>query len=531
MKNYIDLMDKIHRKGVFKSSRTGVSTLSLFGEQIRFDLQTGFPLLTTKKIHVKSVLAELLWFLRGDTNVKYLKDQGVSIWDEWADENGDLFDVYGKQFRRWEVPEAAWEIVPIPVPPLEKDVWKSLTTYPSVECELSGRVYGTKACGDFVVLGEGLERNTSGHKSYIVQFYNTGNQVKTCKSVMETGSLRDPFAPMLAGVGYEGDLRGFNTSTVRFKNVRKLWTGIINRCYSPNMSRFKFYGGVGTTVESRWHCLSTFAQDLSTLPGYENWLREPSKFDLDKDLKGGNFYGVDNCVFLPKNVNARIQKQAKAYTLDGKIYPSTRDIASAIGCSRAMVALVAEGVHNSVRFPKLNQVKALAIPEGFMLRPVLFKDQVSQVIESIKINPDSRRHIICLWNVADMEDKNPKAVLPACHIFSQFYVANGKLSCLLTMRSNDVCLGLPFNIASYAFLTHMIAQQTDLEVGELIISFGDVHMYVDHVDGYNIQRQREPRPLPSLKLNKATSIFDYKLEDFVIEMYEPWPNIKYPIAV
>jgi thymidylate synthase len=167
-------------------------------------------------------------------------------------------------------------------------------------------------------------------------------------------------------------------------------------------------------------------------------------------------------------------------------------------------------------------------------------DQLTDLINGIKAKPDSRRHIISAWNVADLPDesKSPqenvnegKMALAPCHCLFQFYVANGKLSCHLYQRSADIALGVPFNIASYAFLTHMVAQQTDLEVGELIISFGDVHMYVDHVDGYNIQRHREIRPLPSLKLNKAASIFDYKLEDFVIEMYEPWPNIKFPIAV
>ena len=264
MQQYLGLLQHILDKGVQKSDRTGTGTISCFGYQTRFDLQEGFPLVTTKKLHLKSIIYELLWFLRGETNTKYLKDHGVSIWDEWADENGDLGPVYGKQWRSW------------------------------------------------------------------------------------TGA-------------------------------------------------------------------------------------------------------------------------------DGKVV-----------------------------------------------------DQITDVISQIKKNPDSRRLIVSAWNVAEL----PKMNLMPCHALFQFYVADGKLSCQLYQRSADVFLGVPFNIASYALLTMMMAQVCDLKPGEFIHSFGDVHIYNNHLEQVHTQLQRIPYPLPTMKLNPdVKNIFDFKFEDFSLENYQSHPAIKAPVAV
>ena len=263
MQEYLDLLKKVKESGKPNGDRTGTGTLSIFGHQMRFDLQDSFPLLTTKKIHFKSVAYELLWFLKGETNIKYLKDNGVSIWDEWADENGDLGPVYGKQWRDW---------------------------------------------------------------------------------------------------------------------------------------------------------------------------------------KGAN------------------------------------------------------GFH----------------------------DQISNVIDQIKNNPNSRRHIVSAWNVAEI----PTMALAPCHILFQFYVQEGKLSCQLYQRSADIFLGVPFNIASYALLTHMIANVCDLEVGDFIHTFGDAHIYNNHTDQINLQLERKPKKLPTLKINRnVSSIFDFKYEDFEFLNYEFHPHIKGLVSV
>jgi len=264
MQQYLDLLQYILDNGVDKSDRTGTGTKSCFGYQMRLDLKQGFPLVTTKKLHLKSIIYELLWFLRGETNVSYLKEHGVSIWNEWADENGELGPVYGKQWRCWE------------------------------------------------------------------------------------GS-------------------------------------------------------------------------------------------------------------------------------DGKIV-----------------------------------------------------DQVSDLIKQIKANPNSRRLIVSAWNVGDL----PRMALMPCHTLFQFYVAEGKLSCQLYQRSADVFLGVPFNIASYALLTMMIAQVCDLEAGEFIHTFGDVHIYNNHIEQVNLQLGRKPLPLPTMKLNPVVkNIFDFTFEDFTLENYQSHPAIKAPVAV
>lgn len=264
MQNYLELMDKILREGATKSDRTGTGTLSIFGYQMRFDLSKGFPLVTTKKCHLRSIIHELLWFLKGDTNVQYLHDNKVSIWDEWADENGDLGPVYGAQWRSWP------------------------------------------------------------------------------------------------------------------------------------------------------------AADGSTI------------------------------------------------------------------------------------------------------------DQISQAVHDLKHNPDSRRIIVSAWNVGELS----KMALAPCHAFFQFYVVNGKLSCQLYQRSCDVFLGLPFNIASYALLTHMMAQQCGLEVGEFVWTGGDVHLYSNHLEQAHLQLTRTPRALPTLVIKRQPdSIFDYQFEDFEIEGYDPYPAIKAPVAI
>ncbi|MBX6425399.1 MAG: thymidylate synthase [Variibacter sp.] len=264
MRQYLDLMERVLAEGVEKRDRTGTGTLSVFGHQMRFDLREGFPLVTTKKLHVKSIVYELLWFLRGDTNVRYLREHGVTIWDAWADENGELGPVYGRQWRSWPAPD-------------------------------------------------------------------------------------------------------------------------------------------GRTI-----------------------------------------------------------------------------------------------------------------------------DQMAEVVAAIRRDPDSRRLVVTAWNPAEVD----KMALPPCHCLFQFYVAHGRLSCQLYQRSADVFLGVPFNIASYALLTHMVAQVTGLEPGEFIHILGDAHLYLNHLEQAHLQLTRPPRPLPRLKLNPAvTDLFAFRYEDIAFEGYDPHPHIKAAVAV
>ncbi len=264
MKQYLDLLTHVLEHGARKEDRTGTGTISTFGYQMRFDLQDGFPLMTTKKLHLKSIIHELLWFLDGNTNTRYLNDHGVRIWNEWADENGELGHIYGYQWRSW----------------------------PAVD---------------------------------------------------------------------------------------------------------------GTHI-----------------------------------------------------------------------------------------------------------------------------DQISQVLKSIQENPDSRRHVVSAWNVGELDNM----ALPPCHILFQFYVADGKLSCQLYQRSADIFLGVPFNIASYSFLLMMMAQHTGLEAGEFIHTLGDAHIYLNHEEQVRLQLSRDPKPLPTMKLNpEIHSVFDFRFDDFILENYDPHPHIRGAISV
>ena len=264
MKQYLDLMRHVLETGTQKHDRTGTGTISVFGYQMRFNLQDGFPLVTTKKLHLKSIIHELIWFLSGDTNIKYLKENGVKIWDEWANEDGNLGPVYGYQWRSWPTPD------------------------------------------------------------------------------------------------------------------------------------------------------------------------------------GGHI------------------------------------------------------------------------------------DQISNVVNTIKNNPDSRRIMVSAWNVAEIDGM----ALPPCHSLFQFYVAHGKLSCQLYQRSADIFLGVPFNIASYALLTMMMAQVCGLQPGDFVHTFGDAHLYNNHIEQTHLQLSREPRPLPTMIINPdVKNIFDFKFDDFTLENYDPWPHIKGAVAV
>jgi thymidylate synthase len=301
MVQYLELLRHVLEHGKFKADRTGTGTYSVFGAQARLPLQNRFPLLTTKKLHLRSIIYELLWFLRGERNVSYLQENKVTIWDEWADENGDLGPVYGKQWRHW------------------------------------------------------------------------------------TKSSR-PRKPRNAAAS------------------------------------------------------------------------QPSLFDLGEFTDG-----------------------------------------------------------NSVT------------PIGPRLRRSRYGiDQIAKVIEEIKTNPDSRRLIVSAWNVADIDSM----ALPPCHTLFQFYVQEGELSCQLYQRSADIFLGVPFNIASYALLTLMVAQVCGLKPGDFVHTFGDLHLYSNHVEQAKLQLTREPRPLPQMKLNQAVKNIDkFKFEDFELVGYDPHPAIKAPIAV
>lgn len=452
-KQYLELLQFILDNGVDKTDRTGTGTRSVFGYQMRFNLAEGFPLLTTKKIFTKAMIHELLWFISGDTNIKYLKNNGVRIWDEWCTSEGELGPVYGKQWREWST---------------------------------NGEVVEIKKSEDYP-------------EPYYIDFYG---QEHLNKKYFKMGTID--------------------------QKLRNYWKKLMDRCYNPYHDNFKNYGSIGIYVCQRWHDPRNFVEDVKKLKGWNDKRTNWNQYELDKDFFGSKLYSPTTCIWLSLGDNKTYRRGIKPLKV---IYPNgdERKFLSIQECAR-MLWLPPSSVHRAIINNKhYKQLKFELLDETKLYRRVRFIDQLSQVIERIKTKPDCRRLIVSAWNPVDI----PNMKLPPCHCLFQFNVANGKLSCQLYQRSADVFLGVPFNIASYALLTHMVAQVTGLQVGYFIHTFGDVHIYNNHFDQVKEQLSRKPFDiLPTLKLNpNVSSIDEFKFEDITIENYQCHPTIKGAVSV
>lgn len=528
---YEDALRLVLEKGTHKDDRTGTGTTSYFGHQMRFDCSKGFPLITTKKVHTKSIIHELLWFLQGDTNIKYLKDNNVRIWDEWADENGNLGKVYGAQWRGWEsikkVPrrivnseEDTYQFPVLPVPEID---------YSSDSAGLVGKHFTSTTGLDFVVYQEYLVPRKDdvgkGHYRYKIAFTKTGYQVDNCVAASVKGGLiKDFYSPSVLGVGIKGNPVSEEDNELLYQT----WIGILKRCYDKNHMAYSNYGGKGVFVSKRWLVFENFVNDVKKL---ENWNLKryfTDEYTLDKDYYSSNCYSKETCLWLSKKeqtVNIEEYAFVKITSEAGKVtYTfSLKEAARQIGVSNPTAQkYIKSGKRTETGYTLENIEKDLDTPYRYRSH-----DQIKSVIAGIKFNPDSRRLIFTPWNVGDLQEM---ALVP-CHAFSQFYVANGKLSLQLYQRSVDSMLGLPFNISSFVLLLHMVAQQTGLEVGDFIHTSGDLHIYDNHQEQVALQLTREVYPFPTLKLNKRDSIFDYVYEDFEIVDYKHHDAIKAPVAV
>jgi thymidylate synthase len=456
---YLALLSKLANspEATSRHDRTGVGTFSLFGEHLKHDLSRSFPLLTTKKVSFKAVAHELLWMMRGDTNVKSLNDVGVTIWDEWADKNGELGPIYSHQWRR-----AGGTIRAIPKP------------RPQLRAGLSPTYLG-------VANGAGKE----GH----------------------------PLA--------------------------KTWEGMIARCYSEDSPSYKYYGARGVHVCDAWLEFAQFARDVETLPGWEDKTKNPGSYVLDKDILGSGFrYGPQECSWVsPAENMAATQVRRIVVEKGGKEYSFTNTVAF---CAQ-------HGVEAKNFSDLWTGNKSAQTRGGFRLVRVEDDSRgVDQLLEAQRLlreDPQSRRIIVSAWNVADL----PKMALSPCHALFQFYSRRVPgdivpyLDLHLYQRSADIFLGVPFNIASYALLTNMMAHTTGHTPGRLYISFGDVHLYTNHALAALTQLKREPTggpydspaerspQLEIIKSRKCVTEFEY--DDFQIRDYHPHPHIPAPVAV
>ena len=473
---YLDLLRKLHRKAVnsneFRDDRTGTGTVSIFGHQMRFNLAEEFPLLTSKSVHFHSVLFELLWFIKGDTNIKYLLENKVGIWTAWRK---------GYSFNR--------EMVLIE---------------PRIKQAVSYN-------GDFT---------------------------------------------------YKGITATYPVDSVEYK-LLKTWSGMMKRCYDVSQHNYKYYGGVGVTVAAEWHDPIKFIDDVKKLPHWWYKLNDWNNFNLDKDYYGSNQYSNDTCVWLRKDENSKYSRNTKPITVtDSNGTSSTHlsivDTANNVGISKtSLLRFLTNGVPSVVKqgnksfigyefkYTELNGklLRYALIPDGDLgniyghqwrnFGATLDKsgfDQLKWVINEIKTNPSSRRLIVSGWNPQDHIVGD--AALPSCHTLFQFFVEDGKLSCQLYQRSADVFLGVPFNIASYALLTHLVAYECDLDVGEFVWTGGDVHLYSNHIEQAQLQLCNPQFDAPKLELNiNGKSIFNLDGSEVKLINYQQAGKIKAPVAV
>lgn len=409
MKQYLDLLHEVLHTGTDKGDRTGTGTRSVFGRQMRFNLQEGFPLLTTKKMFMRGCIEELLWILRGSTDVKELQAKNVRFWDSWVDENGTIGEGYGKQMRRI----AGFSLMMpkrFPTPEVIKN--------------------------DANIYGIGID---DGRVSAEAEHHD-----------------------MLFGH----------------------WADMLRRCYQEECDCYKGYGAHGVHVDESWHDFTTFYTDVQKIPGWALKQEHPFGFVLDcATLYGANKFSKETAAWVT------VQEQE---------------------ANASIFAAIA--YHRDEMVPLYREI-----------------DQLKSVIADLKHNPNSRRIQISLWNPQDVD----RTTLPPCHgNIIQFYVAGGELSCQMYQRSCDMFLGVPVNIASYALLTHILANFCGLKVGELSWIGGDVHVYHNHVSAAVEQLYRAPGNPPRLTITRTPdNVWGHEAEDFVIEGYDPWPSIKAEVSV
>lgn len=530
MKTYLDQLKYILENGEEQIDRTGVGTLSVFGTQARYDLSESFPLVTTKKVHFRGIVEELIWFIKGSGNIDYLADKKISIWDEWADDNNELGPVYPVQWRSWEGPR---RIVKVHPRICQKEDPICLPIFPlidSVTNEFGEEILVSTRSGPFKVIGIADRKGVGGRTLYDIQFQETGN---ICRGITKTsinlGVVKDYYRFCIYGVGAIGGVSPYQDEFTSVNYHR--WMNMLNRCYNPDYRDYYLYGEKGVFVCNRWLVFENYLEDIQRLPNWEKARRHPSLYQLDKDYYGSNCYSPETCVWLTEG--------------DNNLYPKSVPfwVFAPDGSKSLEISQVEAATKWNVNYKNLNRCikgharhakgltfKFLTAEEqgDFLFRYELPIDQLSEVIHSIRTNPYSRRHIISAWNVGALKEM----ALPPCHSFFQFYVSQeAKLSCHLYQRSCDAFLGQVYNVASYSLLTCIIAKLCNLEPGEFVHSVGSHHLYLNHIDQVREQLSRQSKELPKLVLKNFDSIDDFSWEHVILEGYDPLPGIKAPVAV
>lgn len=556
MKQYLDLLKDILKNGEERDDRTGIGTISVFGRQLRFDMQAGFPAVTTKKLMWCSVVSELLWFLEGSTNEHRLAEikndnkpysqltekERKTIWTLNAENqgkdlgyiSGNLGPVYSKQWvNQFTIDYNTYEIVDNVVfhDEYKEPVFEELTVEYSDDPNI-GKEF-TSNCGHVARVISFVEMTKNSHRKYKVQFKGTNSTKIVDLEALRTGAFKDNYAFSVYGVAKLGDVSEEDKNQPLYSVLSQRWNHMISRCYNPNCKEFKQYGAIGVKVCNRWLTFANFLEDICQVYNYNLFAENPSMYQIDKDIFGAKVYSKDTCIFIPKYYNQRLIN-SKPLMYKGKLYLNAHDFCEQNDwASHAYLMRSLRGIKSK----KYEGVEYAQIPEGKHIRYKLCAiNQIQTVIDKIKNNPTDRRILVSAWNVAELN----KMALPPCHYSFQFYVSGKNkeyLSLMWNQRSVDSFLGLPFNIASYGLLLHIIARITNKIPYELIGNLGDTHVYKNHLDVVRKQIERSPHKLPELEMPNAdyssldAFLKSVKTSDFKLKNYICDETLKAPMAV
>jgi thymidylate synthase len=532
MIEYQKLMRHVLENGVYKMDRTGTGAISVFGTQSRYNVSEGFPLVTTKKMFTRGVIGELLWFIEGNTNARYLEEKyEIKFWKDWADpETGELGPLYGKQFRNieysyWVAPrlrsQAPEELV------LKTSFDKNvIVDYLSGESVHLGKTIQTKECGLCTVIKE--IPTSSGRNQFDVKFHDTGYVRRVDYAAVQTDTIKDPFCQSVYGVGYYGEFEEDEHTSM----LKTVWREMLRRCYNPASDSYKSYGAKGIHVHPAWLCFATFNKDARTLTNWNCRLEYGAEYELDKDVRyAANYYSKETCMWsskLEQSYNTSTNRPFKCVNpADEEFF--FRSVGEANRKFNLNVSAVQRCLNGELQTHHDWSNFDYVCEEGKVCRTRVI-DQLKEVIAEIKHNPNSRRLVISLYNPHELDKMN----LPPCHgSVIQFFVDDEKrLSLHMYQRSGDVFIGVPVNIASYSLLLMMVAQVTGYTAHEFIHTIGDAHLYSNHIEQAKLQLSREPLEGPIMKINpNIKSIDDFKYEDFELENYIYYPAIKAEIAV
>lgn len=511
--------------GIDSGDRTGTGTKSVFGRQVRFDLSQGFPMVTTKKTFWKGVVGELLWMLSGSTNTNDIPEFMRHWWTPWADEDGSLGPTYGQQFRNNEsffwVKPLLFQEEPDYDP---KNTQNFTVNYDHPKpSDFLGKTIENGSGGSFVVIDQ--IKQEEGRLLFKIKFKNTGSEVVSKYGYIQNGKIKDPWAKTVFGVGMYGNC---DYSDPHYSELVDTWREMLRRCYFKKANSYKSYGLKGVHVEPRWRVFEFFQKDVKDIPNWHKKIKEPAKYSLDKDiLFASNRYSKQTCIWASKEEQSRSTSQNTPFMVtspqgEDLIFMSLGELCKKHNLNISAVHRCLTGMLKTHKgwgnFRYLEK-------DGLVLR-YRKVDQLADVISEIKNNPNSRRLNIALWNAGRILDMK----LPPCHgNLIQFYVRNGKLSCSMYQRSADLFIGVPVNIAFYSLLTHLVANECGLQVGEFVHTFGDLHLYNNHIDQAKILLERKPLELPKLTINLKPG----ELMDFVDSKCDKmsWDEIKETIKL